>query len=559
MSQQAPTPSAGTQAPAAGSPSPATPAPGGDAGQAAAIQGGSAPPALGVPAPAQPPMPSPTVAPTAPSVAIPAATSQAPVPTPAQPTTYQGSLLPPMMPPQPIQTTHPIQPFHLQGVGFNPAYHGFYNTPMASGGAPSQIAYPGAGWPSQPQNNPGVQPPPQPAFQFNAGPASNKAQWAVAFGRDLKYDAFRLKNLNYGVFQGSWDDADLLLYVAFYGRVRAQVAGTNVMYSVTIFAIGEGIMDCLPDGAYLDQVQAQAAFIEDISSLFPMSGVNWLRMDAGAYATALAGELQGLTLPATHTAPLQQPLNLDAAYRVMTWLAKRITASVRKTEIILWTLVAMVKQGNISDRFTAKITQSLEQEVGLTVTLPSDGIRAVWDAYGPYINEMTAGPVFNRWLPLVPQNALRVRLTIMQAAGEGLTAFTTILKATRTHPRFNWSRVINLFPQEWDNFVKAVAAVGTNTFYGFKKDLGVVRSTMYKNLGYVAKELMVKVSGDAPLNFYAGWTRMPAFRTIIDQMVVDYETLRANDLTGGGGVAYLASADSALQNPVIALSTFPLN
>ncbi|AJG39062.1 putative nucleoprotein [Wenzhou crab virus 2] len=559
MSQQASSQTAGPQAPAAPSPAPVAQGTGNGTTPGNVIQGGSAPPALNAPGPQSLQAPPQTSASVHPPTPVPSTAGQAPILAPASSAPYQGPTFIPAGSSQLVQMTHPVLPVHIQGAGFNPMYQGFYNTPMATAAGPSQVAYPGAGWPSQPQNNPGAQAPPAPAFTFNAGPASNKVQWGVAFGRDLKYDAFRLKNLNHGVFQGAWDDADLLLYVAFYGRVRAQVVGTNMMYAVTIFAIGEGIMDCLPDSAYLDQAQAQAAFIQDISSLFPLSSVGWLRVDATTYANALTNELRGLNLPATHSEGLAQALDLRGAYAVMVWLAKRLTASVRKTEIILWTLVALVKQGNISDRFTNKITQSLEQEVGVTVTLPSDGIRAVWDVYGPYINEVTAGPVFNRWLPLVPQNALRVRLTILQAAGEGLTAFTTILKALRAHPRFHWSRVINLFPQEWDNFVNAVTAVGANTFYGFKKDLGVVRSTMYKNLGYVAKELMVKVSGDAPLNFYAGWTRIPAFRTIIDQMVVDYEAQRAADLTGGGHAAYLPTADAALSTPAIMSSTFPLN
>lgn len=541
--------------------------------------------ALGVPGTSQGPHSAPatlgpaattvTSAATAPSSVV--APTPVTVAAPPQAPAVQAPGVPPLtspyVPPQNVvgapYMTHQ-NPFfypHTQFPGYNPAHMGMYGTP---GFAPAPVApqpFAGPGMPVPPPTRPAQPaaaapaiPPAAIAFNYNTGPANNKAQWHHAFGRAEKFDSFRLKNLGYGVFQGGWDAPELLVYAAFYGRMRALRANAKTRYAVTIFAIGEAVMDCLPDDSYLPQDQARVQFVLDVKNMFPLTAVTWLRVSDQEWTDAIAnGPLQGQQLPATRAERAGDEFDLEAAYTFLVWAAPIATSEVRRTELILWTLVSMAKQGNISDRFTNKIVTAVEQEIGVSPGLPTDAIQAIWDVYGPYIDEITAPAVFNRWLKFVPPNALRVQLTLIQTAGEGLTAFSTILKAMKTHPRFNWTRIANLYPAEWSIFMGAVGDVGTNVFYGYKKDLGRVRSTMYKNLGYVAKELMVKVSGDAPLNLYAGWTRNPAFRTIIDAMVTDYEVARAQEQGGVTGDAYLAAPDPAVANSPAAGSQFPTN
>lgn len=48
----------------------------------------------------------------------------------------------------------------------------------------------------------------------------------------------------------------------------------------------------------------------------------------------------------------------------------------------------------------------------------------------------------------------------------------------------------------------ALRAVGDNFYYGFKRDLGAARSTQYKILGYVARELLIKINGEITLRRY---------------------------------------------------------
>jgi len=46
--------------------------------------------------------------------------------------------------------------------------------------------------------------------------------------------------------------------------------------------------------------------------------------------------------------------------------------------------------------------------------------------------------------------------------------------------------------------------VGDNLYYGFKRNMGPARSTLYESIEYVARELLVKINGERTLLRYAG-------------------------------------------------------
>lgn len=55
-------------------------------------------------------------------------------------------------------------------------------------------------------------------------------------------------------------------------------------------------------------------------------------------------------------------------------------------------------------------------------------------------------------------------------------------------------------------------------------------STKYKNLTYVAKELLIKVNGEASLRTYSGWTRRARFQAIVDELIAKYEQARTKSV-----------------------------
>lgn len=143
------------------------------------------------------------------------------------------------------------------------------------------------------------------------------------------------------------------------------------------------------------------------------------------------------------------------------------------------------------------------------------------------INDENIADVFIRWTALIGQKSLRLALTIQQAAGTGLTTLIVIGNAIKSYPDFDWAQVRLHFPQEWNNFTRAVQVVNNNPYYGYRKDLGVVKSTLYKNLSYIAKELLIKVGGQQSLTQYAEFPVRIPDKAGFDVLISDYEAAHA--------------------------------
>lgn len=53
--------------------------------------------------------------------------------------------------------------------------------------------------------------------------------------------------------------------------------------------------------------------------------------------------------------------------------------------------------------------------------------------------------------------------------------------------------------------------------------LGKVKSTNYKSLTYVSKELLVKVGGETSLRGYAGFVASVAYKAMVDGLIARFE------------------------------------
>lgn len=167
---------------------------------------------------------------------------------------------------------------------------------------------------------------------------------------------------------------------------------------------------------------------------------------------------------------------------------------------------ALSKRGQVTDEFCNKINAAVRDELGVVVNLHSGTLNAIYKGYMQGVNENNAQDVFNRLDEMIPDIALRLKLTLMQASGSGLTLFMIIGRALRLYNDFPWSRVNTLTSGELANWTQAMRAIDGNLYYGFKRDLGVARSTLYKSLGYVAHELLMKINGEITLRCFMGLT-----------------------------------------------------
>jgi hypothetical protein len=172
--------------------------------------------------------------------------------------------------------------------------------------------------------------------------------------------------------------------------------------------------------------------------------------------------------------------------------------------LVVTSYIGVAKRGTLSERYVGKVVDGIRDDLGITITIEPDTVKAAYVNFGRYVTANNAEEVFSRWLAAIPHHALRLRLCLEQVAGSGLTAFIVVGKAYRRFPDFPWDKLNTLTEGEVDKYIIAVRTVSGNPYYGFNRDLGAARSTLYSSVAYVAKELLVKISGEMSLTKYQG-------------------------------------------------------
>lgn len=188
--------------------------------------------------------------------------------------------------------------------------------------------------------------------------------------------------------------------------------------------------------------------------------------------------------------------------------------------------VSMSKRGTITDAKLDKILAEVQAQIGYGLVMNRE---LVSKAYKVFSQNMTADHVseaFTKWSEVMEGLSLRLTITLSQAVGGGLTALSTVKKAMQVYPTFPWKKVAAMFPGEAANLSEGLELVKDDKYYGFKENLGKAAGTNFKNIAYVAKELMLKQGGDdnKALRYYAGWTRNPVAKTQLDDMVAEFDT-----------------------------------
>lgn len=194
----------------------------------------------------------------------------------------------------------------------------------------------------------------------------------------------------------------------------------------------------------------------------------------------------------------------------------------RSLGVIILLLVSFATRGSISAAKLGRIVNDLNAVMpniadGLT---PGD-IQQVWGQFGHYVDDRVMPGIMRRWLEHIPAAAIRLRVVLAQAAGSGLTTLDVIARAIHEHPDFPWPLIRRMYPDEWVNVGHAVAAVGDNPYFGYRRDLEVVRSTRFKRIGSVAGRLLIKF-GDRTLENYRGFAEDQTNKATIDRLIMAY-------------------------------------
>lgn len=221
------------------------------------------------------------------------------------------------------------------------------------------------------------------------------------------------------------------------------------------------------------------------------------------------------------------------AMSILVWLAEHIHSSLEMIPLVLIvsTHVALAKRGACTDGFLYKICDGVMSDLNKTISLSPHVIKAIFHAYGTYINQHNTKSLFLRWENMIPPTALRLRLTMQQMRGEGLTTINVIVKAMRLYSDFDWARIAHVFPDEIIAATRALRVIDNNPYHGYAPDVRFVRSTLYKNVSYVAKELLIKINGEGALSQYRGWPHAPKYQAVLDRMVLDYMNHKTKSMT----------------------------
>lgn len=223
--------------------------------------------------------------------------------------------------------------------------------------------------------------------------------------------------------------------------------------------------------------------------------------------------------------------DMEAAMRFMYWLARHArgwqTGGLR---LLMMCYISIAKRGNVTEDFINKVVTGVQEDLRQAqgINIDTVSIHRLYVLYGPHINANNVGYITVRWRNMLPDQALRLQLTLSQITGSGLTSLVLIGRAVKDYPDFRWDRVKLLIPIEVSHALEAMQVVGRNPYFGFNHNMGAARSTRYKSLAYVAKEILIKAGGEGSLRGYQGFTNNPRNKRALDQLINDYVNARAN-------------------------------
>lgn len=320
--------------------------------------------------------------------------------------------------------------------------------------------------------------------------------------------------------QSSDVDFNGFLMISCFNTLRL----SNVQMRM-LLCIGEGLMPFLEDGSFLTKDEARREFIRTFVN-------EWTEIKA-----VLRVHMAKIKGDATDSDKdfLDDDLNFksvndmvkDATFcmrLLKIWVEFLEESQKRKTASVIVTfLVSMAWRGMVTPARLTKFTTEMDTiSPGMSTMCTKDHIGVIWNTFGPRLNDGNVGTIFETWYQLIPPSAIRCRVVLLQAAGSGLTALDVIARAIKTFPAFPWFKIARMYPEEWTAALIAIQTVGTNKWYGFRQDLGPVRSTLYRNITWVGKELLIRSGNDPSLQNKQGWIQSPLHTIMVEQIVADY-------------------------------------
>lgn len=170
---------------------------------------------------------------------------------------------------------------------------------------------------------------------------------------------------------------------------------------------------------------------------------------------------------------------------------RQLKSSIPENLPLTW--IAMSKRGTITEGKLARILADLEQ-AGHQLDIPRNMISLVFADLKSFITPDKAELIFGVWNHLAGGVSLRLRITLDQVAGSGLTCLAIVRKAMTTFPHFPWGRVNLILPAEYTGLITAFTLVDNNAYYAWG-EMGAASSRHYQTYTWVAAEVLREYGG----------------------------------------------------------------
>lgn len=345
----------------------------------------------------------------------------------------------------------------------------------------------------------------------------------------------RFPSINIWPIEDPWNHPLLLSIASVYAEARYHYGGIANPALKRAIVAGETLSPKLPQVKISPSAEARASIVswmklgltEDIFSVLGDYTNELYQMFREHREIIAHFDIPNLPSIYPWTAAQINAMTPQSAVFIMFFYAFNLRISSRHLAIENITLAycSLVKRGQVTDEFCTKIRNSVRDELGITVNLNQPAINALYKSYMMGVNKTNAENVFTDLDALIPDVALRLKLTLQQAAGSGMTLYVIIGRAIRMYYNFPWGRVNTLTSGELVNWEAARTLVRDNLYYGFRRDMGAARSTLYKSIGYVARELLVRINGERTLLRYAGLGGNIKNKNALDRLIKNYVEL----------------------------------
>lgn len=103
-------------------------------------------------------------------------------------------------------------------------------------------------------------------------------------------------------------------------------------------------------------------------------------------------------------------------------------------------VTAVAKMGMVSQQCLEKILDGVKSDLGHQIVLTTELIRRYHDRFPIALTVENVSVRMKAIEDIIPEENLRLKIIIRQAALSGLTCITTIKKAMDTRPDFPWAR-----------------------------------------------------------------------------------------------------------------------